>query len=149
MKKIAFIIYVGCVLVFSAFARADVMMPFSKQTGYAAPIQIESVVLKDNLDLAVSGFLPNPCTHVPTASMIQDAQNPSVLIVLMTSPQFNDICISKTADFNTVVNLAVIAQNSQVQLNPRTVYLVRTQGNEFAVQISGADLMRVPGFIAN
>jgi|GEM_PF-5666744 len=149
MKKVAFILYVGCVLAFSAFARAEVAMPFSKNSNFSTPIQIESVAVdKTNLELLVGGFLPNPCTQLPSASLVQDIQNPAVLILRLSSPLHTGNCVSRTIDFSTVVNLPVLAQNSQVALDAQSVYVIKTDGNDFEMQVLGSDLMRVPGFIA-
>jgi hypothetical protein len=149
MKKVAFILYVGCVLAFSAFARAEVAMPFSKNSAYTAPIQIESVAVdKANLELLIGGFLPNPCTQLPSAALVQDLENPAILILRLSSPVPTDVCVSRTIDFSTVVSLPVLAQNSNVVLDPNAVYIVKADGNDFEMQVQGAELMRVPGFIA-
>ncbi len=149
MKKVAFILYVGCVLAFSAFARAEVAMPFAKMSNYQAPIQIQSVALdKTNLELLIAGTLPNPCYQSPSAMLVHDLENPNVLILRLSSPVPTDVCVSKTVDFNTVVNLPILAQNSQLTLEANAEYIIKADNNDFQLLVQGADLMRVPGFIA-
>lgn len=149
MKKVAFILYVGCVLAFSAFARAEVMMPFSKNSNLAKTVQIESVALdKTNLELLIGGFLSNPCTSAPSASLEQDLENPALLVLRLSSPFPTEVCVARTLEFTTVVNLPVTAQNSRIELDPQSVYVIKAEGSEFEMQVLGADLMRVPGFIS-
>lgn len=149
MKKVAFILYVGCVLAFSAFARAEVMMPFSRVSGFASNVQIESVALdKNNLELLIGGFLSNPCAQLPSAHLVQDFENPALLVLRLSSPVPTDVCVARTLDFSTVVNLPVTAQNSRLDLDPQGVYVIKADGSDFELQVIGADLMRVPGFIS-
>lgn len=149
MKKVAFIVYVGCVLAFSAFARAEVAMPFSKASNFQAPIQIEDVAVdKTNLELLIGGFLPNPCSQVPSATLVQDLENPGILILRLSSPVPTDVCVSRTIDFSTVVSLPVLAQNSQINLDAKADYVIKADGSNFEMLVHGSDLMRVPGFIA-
>ena len=149
MKKAALILYVGVVLAFSAFARAEVSMPFSKNSNFPITVKIESVAVdKTNLELLIGGFLSNPCVEMPSASLVQDFENPSILILSLSSPVPTDVCVSRTIDFSTIVNLPVLAQNSRIELDPQADYVIKTEGNEFEMQVRGSELMRVPGFIA-
>ena len=79
---------------------------------------------------------------------MQDLENPAILILRLSSPVPTDVCVSRTIDFSTVVSLPVLAQNSNVVLDPNAVYIVKADGNDFEMQVQGAELMRVPGFIA-
>lgn len=149
MKKLAFILYVGCVLVFSGFARAEMVMPFSKNSNFTTPIQIESIAVDQvNLELLIRGFLPNPCTQMPSAMLVQDLENPMVLILRLSSPVPTDVCVARTVDYSTIVNLPVLAQNSRIGLDDKALYVIKADGNNFEMQVLGSDLMRVPGFIA-
>lgn len=148
MKKIAFVLYVGCVLAFSAFARAEVYMPFSKLSQNQAPVTIEHVsVDRANLELFLSGFLPNPCTAEPTATLAQAYEEPNTLVLQLVSPYNPGVCITKTSDFNEVVSLPALAQHSQLYLDSKAIYTIKTVGYEFELQVLGSDLMRVPGFV--
>lgn len=150
MKKIAFILYVGCVLAFSAFARAEIVMPFSKMANGQTPIQIENLALdKNNLELLVAGTLPTPCYQQPTPMLEQDIENPAQLTLRLSSPIPTESCVTKTAPFTAVINLPSLAQTSRLELDANTQYVIKADGNEFELLVQGADLMRVPGFIAN
>lgn len=149
MKKVAFILYVGCVLAFSAFARAEMVMPFSSKANFRTPIQIESITIdKNTLDIKVFGYLPNPCTDLPTATLSQDLENPSILVLRMSSPLHNGICVSKTENYTEIVSLPALAQKSRLSLDVNTVYLLKADGNDFAIEVRGIELMRVPGFVS-
>lgn len=150
MKKLAFILYVGCVLMFSAFARAELAMPFVvAAANFQAPVAIDAIGVDEaNLELQIEGYLPNPCFSSPNATLVQDINNPNVLVLRLTSPVPTDMCVSRRADFRTIVNLPVVAQNSQLNLADKAVYVIKTEGYEFEMQVLGSDLMRVPGFIA-
>lgn len=150
MKKLAVVLYVGCVLVFSGFANAAMVMPFSKASNQTKPVQIETIAVDQvNLELFIRGFLPNPCTQMPSATLVQDLENPAVLLLSLSSPVSTEICITRTVDYSTVVNLPVIAQNSQIGLDDKAIYVIKAQGNDFEMQVLGSELMRVPGFIAH
>ncbi|NJM10288.1 MAG: hypothetical protein HC883_05360 [Bdellovibrionaceae bacterium] len=124
-------------------------MPFSKMSGPQTRIQIQAVAVDQvNLELMLGCFLPNPCTANPSATLVQDDNSPNTLILRLSSPIPTDLCVSKIVDHSTIVNLPVLAQNSQVGLNDKAVYVIKTEGYDFEMQVLGSDLMRVPGFIA-
>jgi len=150
MKKLAFVLYVSCVLVFSAFARAEVAMPFvAAASNLKTPVQIQEIAVDQvNLELLIGGFLPNPCFQLPSATLVQDIENPATLILRLSSPVPTDVCVSRTIDYSTIVNLPILAQNSQIGLDDKAIYVIKTEGHEFQMQVLGSDLMRVPGFIA-
>lgn len=149
MKKIAFGLYIGCVLAFSAFARAEVRMPFFMASAEeASNVQIESVAVDPvNLDLMLTGYLPDPCHSTPTAFLVQDTKNPATLILKLSSFVRSEMCITRVEDYSTVVNLPVVAQNSRLTLDDKAVYMIKAEGHEFELEVMGSDLMRVPGFV--
>lgn len=150
MTKLVFILYVGCVLMFSAFARATEMrMPFVTTASVQTPAHIEGVgVDQVNLELLITGYLSNPCVALPSASLTADINSPNTLVLRLSSPLPTKNCVSMTKDFNTVVNLPVLAQNSAISIEDKAVYLIKLEGYEFEMQVLGSELMRVPGFIS-
>lgn len=150
MKKLALLLYVGCVLAFSAFARAEVMMPFS-QVPNLRPIHVETIEEVDavNLEITVAGHLPTPCTARPMATLVLDTQNPNTLVLHLLSPLPSSRvrpCVQVRNDFSMVVNLPMAAQNSLLKLDEKAMYMIRVEGAD-VLPVLGADLMRVPGFI--
>lgn len=150
MAKIAFILYVGCVLMFSAFARADVLaMPFTTLNVATSNAHLTEVGLDEaNLNLYVAGWLATPCQAIPKASFTADLENPNSLTLRLSSPSPTNNCMAKKQDFETVVNLPVLAQNSGLRFDPKAIYEVKIEGYPFVMNVAGAELLRVPGFIA-
>jgi hypothetical protein len=72
-----------------------------------------------------------------------DPKNPEVLIVRLLSNQPKDgFCVLPIRPFHTEVNLSALVQASQVPLNDKAVYTIRTEGFEFETQLPGAQLNR-------
>jgi hypothetical protein len=152
MSKFFFILYVGCVLIFSAFARAqDLSMPFTAMADKGqANVHVEGVAVdQENLELTIAGYLPNPCFAEPIASLEQDVNEPNVLIVRLKSPIPTKYCVSMIKDFATPVSLPELAQSqgTELSLEEKALYLIRVQGSAFEMPVMGSDLMRVPGFV--
>lgn len=150
MAKIAFFLYVGCVLMFSAFARADVLaMPFTTLNASTPNAHITEVGLDEvNLNLYFAGWVATPCQGTPKAEIKADLENPSKLILRLLSPSPTRDCYAKTQEFETVVNLPVVAQNSGLRFDSKSIYEVKIEGYPFVMNVVGRELLRVPGFIA-
>ncbi len=148
MKVLIYTVYVVAVLTFSAFARAEMSMPFSKVLPKQSSVKVTDVALDEaNLDLAIDGKLPNPCYAQPFASVVQDHQNPGVLRLRLTSPIPTVTCPSRIQDYSMVVNLPVLVQNARLVIEPNAEYVVQIEGYKYEVQVLGAELLKVPGFI--
>lgn len=143
MKAIVITIYVACVLLFSGFARAEGL--FSTGVGvanYQIPVQIEHISLNAaDVSLDVYGYLPNPCYSQPAASLVQDQQDPTVLILRLTSRAPTTHCVSPVVEVQTTVNLPYLAQSLQLPLENKAKYLVKTEGYEFTFEVLGSDLL--------
>lgn len=149
MKKIAFVVYVGCVLLFSAFARAEMAMPFVTASTNQPKVEIIAVGLDEvNLNLEVEGFVPAPCFAIPSATLTPDLNSPNTLVLSLTSPVPTGSCVAKREKFETVVNLPAEAQESRLSLDDKALYVIKVEGYEYEINVLGSELMRVPGFIA-
>lgn len=153
MAKIAFILYVGCVLMFSAFARAESLkMPFTNMNMTALTgkqPKIEAVGFNEaTLELAINGYVPTLCDTVPTATLTEDIESPNTLILRLSLPSHKELCNYKTKEFDTVVSLPVIAQNSIVKIEERALYQIKIEGYPMVMNVHGSELLRVPGFIS-
>ncbi len=150
MKKIAVILYVGCVLAFSAFARAEEMsMPFVTAAIKQKPAHVQDVAIDPvNLELLINGYLSTPCEAIPSATLIPDLNDPNVLILRLSSPVPTNNCVSMTKDFSKLVSLPVLAQNSALNVEEKALYLIKMEGFAFEMNVLGSELMRVPGFIS-
>lgn len=150
MKKIAFVIYVGCVLLFSAFARAELAMPFVALKSDQTPVQIVAVGLDETtLHLEVDGYIPNRCFSIPSAALTQDLNSPNTLLLRLTSRPPAGPCTEKREKFETVVSLPAEAQKARLQLQDKALYVIKVEGFEYEINVIGSELMRVPGFIAH
>jgi hypothetical protein len=142
MKTLAYVLFVGSVLLASALARADVKIPYS-EVAYQTPIQIEQVTADyANLELLLAGTLPNPCFSAPTAILIPDAKAPNTFVIRLLSPLPTGMCVSQIKPYATVVDLPTLARASQLSFENKAVYVIRTEGYDFEMQVSGADLNR-------
>ncbi len=151
MKTALFALYVSAVLLFSAFARAEMAMPFSvAEMDAPSKVYVEDVRVVDpaNLDIRIFGRLPNPCTKHPNVKMVQSSEQPGVLLIQLTSPTQIGICIQPVKGFAVTHNLPELTQNSEVYIEPSLSYVVKVDGSDLELNIQGADLMRVPGFYA-
>jgi hypothetical protein len=149
MKTLIYGLYVAAVLVFSAFARAEVAMPYSKILPKQAPVAITDVaVAPETMDLQIDGYLPNPCYPQPLITLVQDVENPNVLRLRLSSPVPTHACPSRIQKYSMTVNLPVLAQNSRLVLANKNAYVVKFEGFEYEMQVLGSDLNKVPGFMA-
>lgn len=151
MKAIAISVYVTIVFLFSAFARADVSIPFSQfafKNSEASVVSVETVALDEStLDLIMTVRLPNPCFAPPTAEFLQNQEDPHVLVLRLTSPVNTEICIARTVRINTVVSLPIAAQTARLDLKRDSIYSIRIENYPIELRVSGEELQRVPGFI--
>lgn len=152
MKAIVIGLYVVCVLLFSAFAHAEgIFNPIyinsdktiQQMQPASANIHIEDVQMADNYSLEISGLLPSPCYKAPSASLTVDAQAPNVLILHLTSPLPTQACVSPVATYVTTVSLPLLAQKAGLALVKKAHYLVKTEGFNFAVEVTGAELLSI------
>lgn len=149
MKTLIYTVYVAAVLLFSAFARAEMAMPFSTFLPTLAPVAINEVAIaQETLDLKIDGHLPNSCYSEPSAVLVQDPENPNVLSLRLSSPVPTAICHARIQEYSKIVNLPVLAQNSQIVFANDAEYLVKIEGFDFELLVPGSALNKVPGFIA-
>jgi hypothetical protein len=150
MARLAFILYVGCVLMFSAFARAEnLAMPFTTLSQKTSSAHLTEVAINQtSLDLYIAGWLATPCEAIPEATLTPDIENPQVLVLRLSSPSLTTNCMAKKQDFEKIVNLPVVAQNSGIHFTEKAIYQVKVEGFPFVMNVVGAELLRVPGFMA-
>ena len=149
MKTLIYTAYVAAVLLFSAFAKAEMAMPFSTMLPTLAPVAITDVaMMEETLDLRINGHLPNSCYSEPSAALVQDPENPNVLSIRLSSPVPTTVCPSRVQDYSKIVNLPVLAQNSQIVFANDGEYLVKIEGFDYELLVPGSALNKVPGFIA-
>ncbi|MBX3020538.1 MAG: hypothetical protein KF799_02575 [Bdellovibrionales bacterium] len=142
MKALAYTIFVISVLLVSGFARADLMTPFVQQTTYTTPVHIDDVTVAGEMQLKVDGYLPNPCFADPIAVLTEDPKHANTLVLNITSPlPTQDACMQVTKPYSRVVDLPFLVRTALLQLDPQTVYVIRTEGFDFAIQAYGAELM--------
>lgn len=144
MKTLIYTIYALTVLLFAGFARAEsvtLMSVVNGQDKFKSPVAISAVGLnQQNLNLHVEGRLPTPCHLDPSAVLIFDKNNPSTLIVRFISPSPTAACMFKIKPFETVVDLKQLAQASELLLDDKALYVIRTEGYNFSLEVSGQDL---------
>jgi len=81
MKTIAYALYVLTVLLISGLARANADTLMHTTTQYQTPATIEQVTVDSSkTSLVVAGSFPNPCYTAPSAMLVQDSANPTVLV---------------------------------------------------------------------
>jgi hypothetical protein len=149
MKKLIYALYVAAVLLFSAFARAELAMPFSKILPKQTPVTVTDVGFDEaSFNLAIDGFKPNRCYPTPFAVVVQNQENPNVLKLRLTSPTPTNPCPSRIEKYSTVVNLPVLVQNARLVLEPNAKYVVEIEGYKYELQVLGSELMKVPGFVS-
>ena len=149
MKTLIYTVYVAAVLLFSAFARAEMVMPFTKILPRQAPVAITDVaMMQETLDLRIDGYLPNACYTEPSAVLVQDVENPQVLRLRLSSPVPTTTCPSRLQDYSKIVNLPVLAQNSRLVFANGVEYVVKIEGFDYELQVLGSALNKVPGFMA-
>lgn len=151
MKAIIYAAYVLVVLMFSAFAKADVTLPLSQilvADGPQANVKVTDIAYdSSNLEVQVSGFLPNPCYRVPVAQVVVDSNDPQVLQVQMTSPVPTSICPASILGYQTTVSLPTLVQSSGIPLQSSEMYRVRFGDYTMEMNVTGEELLKVPGFV--
>lgn len=145
MKKLVFGLYVATVLLFSGLARAeaDLILPISngQQPQMINPIIREVLPATNVLALQISGLLPNPMTDEPSARLVQDQDDPRVLILTLSTKKYDGISVSPVSHFNVVVSLPQLAYDAGIQPEEKAIYILKIKGHDFHMQFSGADLM--------
>lgn len=147
MKSTICSLYILSVLLFSAFARAEMAMPFAViSEDDTAVYDVEVTRAEGPFALQITGFLSNPCVKKPTAHLIQNPENPSHLMIRLSAPSHNNgMCILPMQGFMTVVDLPEAAQRSEVYIDDTHDYVVTVEGADFQMEIPGQELLRVPG----
>lgn len=142
MKFIIYTLYAVTVLLFSGFARANTLVAMvNSEEGFRSPVTIAEVLVDNrSLDLQISGYVPNPCYQNPTPVLFQDKNDPATLIVRLISPSPTNFCVQRIKDYTTVISLRQLAQASQLPLDDKALYQVKTEGYEFSLEVSGQDL---------
>ncbi len=144
MKTILFTIYVVTVLLFSGLARANTIMsvlPVQKPN-FNSAVMVQHVAIDQfRLALLVDGRMPNPCYQDPSAVLVLDKNAPNTLILRLISPSPSTNCIAKIKEFRTLVDLRQLAQASELPLDNKSMYVIKTEGFDFAMEVSGQDLM--------
>lgn len=149
MKTLIYTMYVAAVLLFSAFARAELSMPFSKVLPKQVTVSVTDVAFNEaSFELQIAGTLPNKCFPKPLAVVVQNPEFPNVLRLRLTSPSPTNPCPSRIEKYSTVVNLPVLVQNARLVLEPNAQYVVEIEGFEYEMQVLGSELMKVPGFVS-
>lgn len=139
MKIVIYTLYAVTVLLFSGFARASDFD--NSNPKFHSPVQIIDIGVDYNtMDLHIAGYVPNPCYQIPSGVLIQDPHNPSTLILRLVSPSRPGACIERLKDYSTVVSLRQLAQASQLPLEDKAAYIVKTENFDFAMQVFGQDL---------
>jgi hypothetical protein len=138
MRYIIYTLYVATVLLFSGFARAQSPLPVEPPRSRVTILEV--LVDSENLQLAVSGYVPNPCHQIPTPVMTLD--NANTLVIRLISPVPTNFCIQRIQDYSTIVSLRHLAKASRLPLEAAAVYTVKTEGHDFSMQVSGLDLIQ-------
>lgn len=140
--KVLYVLYVAAVLLFAGTVRAE-EVPFQQFTEveYHSSVPVTDVAVDyQALNLLVAGHLPNPCFTTPSAQMTQDTENPSTLIVRLSSPTPNSLCVSQIKPYKTIVNLPELARAAQLNLENKALYLIKIVGYPFEMQVAGSAL---------
>ena len=141
--KVLCALYVVAVLLFAGTVRAqgfqsEVISMASMQTN----VPISQVALStEGLELLIAGTLPNPCYGKPSAQLVQDPLAPHTLVLRLSSPIPTSMCVTKVMPYKTLVNPPDLAQAAHLQLSDKGVYLLKTEGYPFEIQINASDLM--------
>lgn len=148
MKPLFYTIYALTVLLFAGFARAETVTLMkvvnSGPQKFRSPVQISEVGVDiQNLKLSIAGRLPNPCFQDPSPVLIQDKNNPNVLVLRLISPVPTNACMARIKDYDTVVSLRQLAQAAELPLEDKALYVIHTEGFDFSLPVSGQDL-KVP-----
>lgn len=147
MKTLIYTIFALTVLLFAGFARAETLMNVvnGKTDGqkFRSPVAITEVGFnQQNMSVAIGGRLPNPCFQDPTAVLVLDRNNPNTLILRLISPTPTVDCMARIKPFETEVHLPLLAQASELPLDDKALYIIRTEGYDFSLEVSGQDLQR-------
>lgn len=143
MNKALYTIYAVAVLLFAGFARAEVSLFHFAEAQRSATLPINDVRADyQRLVLEVTGSLPSPCYKQPVAQLEQSSQDPRVLILRLTSPTPIKSCIAPVTSFESRVLLPELAKRSRVKLNSDELYVLKTEGFDFQMQVTGIELLR-------
>ena len=134
MKKVAFGLYVAVVLLFSGLARAEAAQNFN-------PIIRNVMVAENVLALQINGVLPNPMTEQPVARLVQDLEDPSILILVLTAKHYEGISIAPVQNYSVTVSLPQLARDAGLEVTEKAIYILKVKGHDFQLQFSGSDLM--------
>lgn len=146
MRTLIYTVYALTVLLFAGFARANTLMNVAngKTDGkFRSTVAITEVGFNQQaMSIAIGGRLPNPCYQDPTAVLVMDKHNANSLILRLVSPTPTVDCMAMIKRFETEVNLPLLAQAAELPLDDKALYVIRTEGYDFALEVSGQDLKR-------
>lgn len=146
MKTIIYTIYALTVLLFAGLARAESLMSVVNdgQNKFTSPVRITEVGFDTGrMLLHIDGTVPTPCHQVPSAVIVFDRKSPNTLVLRLISPRPTaDACIAKLQGFETAVDLRQLSQASELPLDDKARYLIRTEGYDFALEVNGQDLLK-------
>ncbi len=151
MKALIYSLFVTTVLMFSAFARAELSLPFFQAGEPQHIVKINDVRFTEgSSNVEISGYLPTQCYLQPTPQLIQDLSQPNVLVLRLVSSLHSKLgyCTAATEDFTLVWNLAELAQASQVEIKAGEVYDIKFEGYPEVMRVTAAELGYVGGFLA-
>ena len=134
--------YVIIVLLISGLARANAAVRTTTQ--FLTPATVSQVTLDaSHAAVIVDGTFPNPCYGEPSAMLIQNQNDPTVLVLHLSSPPPKEACsdIEKIKVFNTDVSLVELAEMSQVSVDPHMTYTLKVNGSNFTAPITGSELL--------
>lgn len=144
MKYIIYTIYAATVLLFSGFARANTnphsLLPVEQPV--RSPVTILEVQVDPSLALEVSGYVPTICHATPMAVMTFDQHSPNTLVVRLISSAPATFCPQRIKDYQLFVPLRQLARASHLPLEASAIYTVKTEGHDFAIEVSGQDLIQ-------
>ena len=142
MKRLAYILYVVAVLLISGLTRAHAeVAPFA--TEHQVPVHIGSVtVAAGKLQLTIRGFLPNPSFGLPSVSVESFDNNVLLLRVTAEAPAAGRMYELRYQEYVATVDVPTLVQGLALPVNANATYLIKTDGYEFALSVSGSDLLK-------
>jgi len=133
--------YVIIVLLISGLARANAAVRTTTQ--FLTPATVSQVTLDaSHAAVVVDGTFPSTCFGDPSAMLIQNQNDPTVLVLHLSSPTpHEDTCIDQVKQFNTDVSLVQLAEMSQVSIDPHMTYTLKVNGSNFTAPVSGSEFL--------
>jgi hypothetical protein len=144
VKRLAYILYVTCVLLIAGLARAhaDVMAELvgsSKQVD----AYIQNISPEGSFQLKIATLVPNSGYGHPVIELVRSSDQPNVLILkaVTSMPQDNKVFAQPLIPFTDVVNVVNLVEQAQLKLDLKQIYLIKTDSYPFAITVFGSDLV--------